>query len=196
MTRRVLTKKAALDCLETPGLGPWMLMRPGCADLLPYAVGDRLWVRENCWERPDCTQQMLRDGADTWARVHYDADGIDENERDVLREWRFRRRPPIHMPRWASRLTLLVTGVKVERLQEIGGEDALAEGVEIPRCGCEVCARSATICTADASEAAMAFAELWDSINGPGAWEANPFVAAITFKTVKANIDHLPAEAA
>lgn len=140
----------------------------------PYgAPGNRLWVRE------------------TWAEEF--VDGVGEHyvyradgERD--REWFAggRWRPSIHMPRWASRITLEVTGVRVERLHDITGEDARAEGIEVPRCACEVCARTSAICTADASEYVQGFASLWSEINGRESWDANPWVWVVEFRRVEA----------
>ena len=80
----------------------------------PYGKpGDRLWVRENGWERPERTPKMLREGADTWAPYYYDADGILPGEADDFKRWGFKRRPSIHMPRAACRLVLEVAAVRV-----------------------------------------------------------------------------------
>ena len=82
-------------------------------------------------------------------------------------------RPSIHMPRWASRITLEVTGVRVEQLQDISEADAKDEGITTP-------------CYPDEGGAsyALAYRFLWDSINGPGAWERNPFVWCVSFRRV------------
>lgn len=85
-------------------------------------------------------------------------------------------KPSIHMPRWASRLTLAVTEVRVQRLQEISEEDAIAEGV----CGDE-----------EFQPASKYFEELWNSIHGKGAWAQNPWVVAVTFVVHKINVDKL-----
>jgi len=90
-------------------------------------------------------------------------------------------RPSIYMPRWASRLTLLVTDVRVQRLQDISEADAIAEGI-IPT------ANSQTIDCAT-ERPSDGFRALWNSIHGPEAWDANPWVAAISFDVVRANID-------
>jgi len=88
---------------------------------------------------------------------------------------------PPNCPRWASRITLEVTGVKVERLQDIKGADIIAEG---SRCqGCFDTGRSACM-DGGCFAARDAFRALWNSINGPGAWEANPWVAAYTFRVI------------
>lgn len=148
--------------------------KPWCSieDLLktcPYGQpGDRLWVRESGWERPERTPRMMREGADTWEPYYYDADGwIDEDHADFKR-WGFRRRPSIHMPRWASRIDLEITAVRVERLQDISEPDAKAEGVDpqflLARTG---------------------FVSLWESINGTASWDENPWVWVIEFKRVK-----------
>lgn len=91
-------------------------------------------------------------------------------------------RPSIYMPRWASRITLEVTGVRVERLNDINQEDAIAEGVEAHDddgvtyygpLGRGVC------------DPIVAYRSLWDSINGPGSWAANPWVWVVEFKRVR-----------
>jgi hypothetical protein len=82
------------------------------------------------------------------------------------------------MPRWASRITLEIESVRVERLQEISEEDAKAEGVietyrpPIDRMGL-------------ANNYYVAFAKLWQSINGPGSWAENPWVWVVTFRRVR-----------
>lgn len=83
-------------------------------------------------------------------------------------------RPSIHMPRWASRITLRITDVRVERLQDISGDDCIAEGawpIEQKELG-----RS--------HEAVDAFRDLWNSINGAGSWDANPWVWVVEFDRV------------
>lgn len=111
----------------------------------PYgAPGDRLWIRE--------TWSISGNGP------FYRADTMQPET--VRYAWR----SPIFMPRWASRITLEVTDVRVERLQSITEEDARAEGVE----------------------SVAEYAELWDSLNRKRApWSANPYVWAVTFRSVK-----------
>lgn len=142
--------------------------------------GDRLWVRET-WST-DFANYYPND------RVWYAADdnrrldievvdgvrGIYSPESDVYVP--FRWRPSIHMPRWASRITLEITGVRVERLQDISQADAKAEGCWYGRGGGEP---DFAVSPADH------FPTLWESIYGEESWQANPWVWVIEFKRVE-----------
>jgi len=144
-------------------------------DRCPFGQpGDLLWVRENGWERPERTAHMMREGADTWQPYYYDADGYDnDSDKAQLNEWGFKRRPSIHMPRWASRITLEITSVRVERLQDISESDANKEGCNEPSRDQEW------------TQCRRWFMNLWESINGPGSWDVNPWVWVIEFKRVE-----------
>lgn len=149
----------------------------------PYAAGDRLWVRE-AWQgltfgdyRPTKTQPCELRFAATDPCADLDADTRGH-------PWR----PSIHMPRWASRLTLLVTEVRVQLLQEISEADAKAEGVWCDTNGWVDYLFPGTQCC---PTAAQSFSTLWDSLHGPGEWDVNPWVAAITFTIHPGNIDTL-----
>jgi hypothetical protein len=139
----------------------------------PYGKpGDRLFVKETfAADVPGCEFQ------DGWS---YRADHIDPRGDGPANPMRWR--PSIHMPRRASRITLEITGVRVERVQEIGEEDAIAEGVGpgyVPN------AMGSTTCVGHRPM----FARLWDQINGkrPGcSWNDNPWVWAISFRRVEA----------
>lgn len=148
----------------------------------PYGeIGNRLFVRENGWERTERTPKMMREGADTWAPYYYDADGLSEQDVAEFKAWGFKRRPSIHMPRWASRITLEITDVRVERLQEISEADAYAEGIE----GTAFCEEAEHMQPATGVlPGRHAYRALWESINGPGSWELNPWVWAISFRRV------------
>lgn len=87
---------------------------------------------------------------------------------DQRKAYGLKWRPSIHMPRWASRITLEVTGVRVERLQDISEADALAEGVTFD-----------PLMHTNPREAYM---HLWNAINGPGSWYANPWVWVVEFR--------------
>ena len=134
----------------------------------PYwrAPGDRLWVRET-WAAPhNCDHLKPREIDDGW-RIHYAA----TEERGGLL-WR----PSIHMPRWASRITLEVTGVRVERLQDISEADCQAEGIE------SYALNGAESVTGGLNLPAGYYRYLWESINGPGSWDANPLVWVVEFR--------------
>jgi len=140
--------------------------------LCPYGLpGDRLWVRET-WV------------SDQHGCVHYRA---DPGSYVVLDSWTTHWRPSIHMPRWASRITLEVTAVRVQRVQEISEEDAKAEGAmyvdggEIGHSGWRHDFKD-VFATAKAS-----FSHLWQVLNGRRGfgWEANPWVWCISFRRIK-----------
>lgn len=82
------------------------------------------------------------------------------------------------MPRWASRITLEITEVRVQRLQEISEEDARAEGVQMP---------DGTPTPPDWWSYRQEFSHLWESINGPGSWDANPWLWCISFRRTDAS---------
>lgn len=132
-------------------------------DRCPYGQpGDRLWVRETF-------QRFTDDGEILYKAGPAGFEAMNELKRDECPEARWR--PAIHMPRWASRITLEVTGVRVERLQEISGADAVAEGVRsrLP----------------DNGIAVAEYRDLWEGINGAESWSANPWVWVIEFEVVK-----------
>lgn len=180
----------------------------------PYgAPGDRLWVRER-WQTAanldgsNATQiaEKCKDAgwSTPWAPIRY-GDGATDNS-DVVRdfgggEWG-RKRQGFFMPRWASRITLEVTSVRVERLNEISEDDAKAEGLSaitkdngrtwkygIPD-------RDGLPGSDDVGwdwpdwdvDPRRAYRTLWESINGPGSWELNPFVWVIDFKRVNGEV--------
>ena len=144
----------------------------------PYGVpGDQLWVREQfagsiAYERHG---YPLREWGN---KIWYCADGEPRSG-----QWT-RPRPSIHMPRSLSRITLELTDVRVERLQDISEADALAEGVT-PKWepGCSGRLMEA-IGGFSFRPAASAYADLWEQINGAGSWDANPWVWALSFKRV------------
>lgn len=149
----------------------------------PYGIpGDRIWVRESCWLRPERSERDMREGADTWPKVVYRADG-EPNGAGWCKENNWKATSSIHMPRWASRITLEITNVRVERLQEITRKDALAEGVQYTP---NICGGAYLPCEGDgfADSAQDAFAFLWDKINAKRGypWESNPWVWVIEFK--------------
>lgn len=126
----------------------------------PYGTpGDRLWVRETF---------HTVDGASAFYRADYERNPKGDKEHGIV--WT----PSIHMPRWASRITLKVADVRVERLQDISEKDAWAEGCE--GFDDDVSGGKSGYCE---------YAELWEAINGKGSWEANPWVWVVEFREIK-----------
>ena len=158
------------------------------------APGDRLWVRET-WRTgknlddlspKKIAAKCLEAGWKTpWAPIQLVADGAItcQDDLEAFGGWG-KKRVSIHMPRWASRITLDMTGVRAERLQEISKEDAKAEGVGADEILGAIGAsgRNAKQWPEDAGVGGYRF--LWESINGPGSWDANPWVWVIDFKRV------------
>lgn len=162
---------------------------------LPIEPGDRLWVKENGWERPERTEQMMRDGADTWEPYYFDAD-LDEQDHRDLKSWGFKRRPSIHMRRVFSRITLHVTDARVQRLQDISEADAKAEGAQFHEPKNHLSHGGWSHDEWYVSETAKgSYQGLWDRINGEGSWAKNPFVAAYTFTVERCNIEQARASA-
>lgn len=210
----------------------------GCAGNFAtrFRPGDRLWVKET-W-KPGSWREDARVACDyraspelvhtPWCRP--------ENFEDLWPKWTdelvangsapdaagihhwepgkspLKWRPSIYMPRWASRLTLIVIDVRVERLQDISEPDAIAEGVvwqepteedrataaagddngvpyEVEGVWTVPGAKGLTKADVWGCTAAQSYRFLWDAINGTGAWEANPWVVAITFTVHHHNID-------
>lgn len=129
---------------------------------------------------------MLREGADTWAPYYFDADGLSEDEHAELKAWGFKRRPSIHMPRCASRITLEITGVRVERLQDISEEDAIADGIEADMLPCDPVPLWRNYATGGITISPVySYQTLWESINGRDSWVVNPWVWVISFNRLE-----------
>ena len=171
-----------------PMRGRWLVVR------CPYG-GDRLWVREtwycdHCFagdyaatrksyvgREPltdeECIAEWKGNGGDL---LYYRADGeacdqFEQLDPPGARIWK----PSIHMPRWASRITLAVEAVRVERLHDITEEDARAEGIgEVYRTPGEEPAWTER----------DGFARRWSERNGRASWDANPWVWVVEFRRV------------
>jgi hypothetical protein len=159
----------------------------------PYGrIGDLLWVRET-WALVPQSAYRCSDGIAQTNKPECNHDAAvyrADWDRSKPRRWR----PSIHMPRWASRLTLQITNVRCERLQDIGEEDALAEGVERSSWQYSIepyrnYFEPRMASGKNKSLATTSFYTLWDSIYGRGAWDENPWVLVIEFKTHKCNVD-------
>ena len=205
-TRRILKPQPHL-LGGYDGGGCWI----GKGHHLRWAVGDRLWVRET-WSPEhkwaSTKPSEIPNGDDIW----YWADGNPEDG-----DWA-KPKPSIYMPRWASRITLDVTGVRVERLQDISEADAIAEGIVYQKPTADDLDWYQSYCQERDEDpatnpmegvwiapgtrqgygmtktdrdreqwgptAAFAYRCTWDAINGPAAWDANPWVAVIEFYPV------------
>ena len=137
----------------------------------PYGqAGDQLWVREafsgpHCMDASDGCKAVPPSKWGDCSRIWYWADG-NPTEGDWTRP-----RPSIHMPRWASRILLEITAVRVERLQDISETDAEAEGIqEIVDAGVD-----------HDGTPRDAYRALWEQINGADSWSANPWVWVVEF---------------
>ena len=180
-TRRILKGSTEFKGSYNPDYLHVHKNAPGWSDICPYGKpGDQLWVRE------------------TWgARFsHADFGGVALHWNDLrgpLKKYRTHQNlalyamsangqycggwiPSIHMPRWASRITLEITGVRVERLHEISDADAMAEGME------SYALNGKPSVTGKLNLPSEYYRYLWESINGPGSWDANPWVWVIEFR--------------
>lgn len=156
-------------------------------------VGDLLWVRETfCLESTyeyhdvklapcDRPYQIEKDyeGGESFVIPHYRATEpephIVPNDLEDGDDDRTRWKPSIFMPRWASRITLEITDIRVERLQDITRGDCMAEGCPFPNLAKE-------------TNPVKWYKELWESINGKDSWQTNPWVWVIEFKVHHKNI--------
>jgi hypothetical protein len=155
----------------------WEAFNAGNSQMLcPFGQpGDRLWVRETFLQPLDSCQMPSGEHETSWGGsakdILYCADGAEPHFRNPERcypTW-LGKRPSIHMPRWASRITLEVIGVRVERVDNMSPSDAHAEGIKPLQGG-----------------ALAEFRQLWDSIyskQGLG-WKANPWVWVVEFKVI------------
>lgn len=152
----------------------------------PYSQpGDRLWVKEKWRTRREwdsISPSKLPCADDFLVQTHLDYAATIQS--GLHGKWR----PSIFMPRWASRITLEIESVRVERLQEIGDDDAIAEGIEwgkhdekIPMEGYRMYGGCGIT-----NDPRVSYRTLWESINGAGSWDANPFVWIIGFSALPA----------
>ena len=221
-TRRTLKRQPDITSfvISDSVMGPKALRH-----LAKYATGDLLWVRE-AWRIGRWNETIgafaldycdgprkdwLIDATDTDSRRflsmweiccnELEEKGVEVSD-DGLYHWDLgnsplRWRSPIHMPRWASRLTLEVTDVRVQRVQDISEADAWAEGVKTWRAGWGLKEQAgfflrdkeAIGATRGGSVSQKLFCLLWESIHGPGAWHRNDWAAAYTFKVHQMNVD-------
>lgn len=167
-TRRIMKNQPAGDYPETPALirnvgtgFQWhgLYGESSIFNCPLGSIGDRIWARETFCAVPDHEEPA------GCSALLYAADG-----NGPYGKWT----PSIHMPRWASRLTLEITGVRVERLRDLSEDDAKSEGITPPSGG-----------VLPGWEYRINFRDLWMDIYGTDNWEANPWVWVIKFKRVE-----------
>lgn len=195
--RKFMTRRLAWTTRKTK-----VTEADGQSNVIPMATasswqrvqpGDRLWVREGLeigksrigWQyRADAVPiRMMNDDPRVTQMIAW----AHHRERDHC--------TAIHMPRWASRLTLIVRATKIERLQEIKEAECIAEGCKVIRLAGNPVDDEPMVRLEPSHVYGTPrtwFRELWDSLHGKGAWDGNPEVVALTFIVHKHNIDALP----
>jgi hypothetical protein len=198
-TRRIV-KRTDTGRVKEPGAHRnWHVDDPEAVMACPYGVpGDRLWVRETCalWASMPDGRLTIPDGAIPYKATDPEWDAI-LRDMEVIRNASCGRAvehgnwslvSPIHMPRWASRITLELTDVRVQRLQEISEADARAEAsgsLVDPKVGALWSFQHGDA-RAIGKSARNCFPSAWDWINGKRApWDSNPWVWALTFRQVQ-----------
>jgi hypothetical protein len=195
-TRRVVKQQIVQD---DRFVGGFKLIGPGGVETAidgplasfqsPYgSPGDRLWVRETfCPIYPqDPTYNSGRPIEYDYAATYQHGNRLGDSL-GVKKRWK----PSIHMPRRASRITLEITGVRVERLQDISEADAIAEGVESFTYRGLTTYHNYALSDEWAEVSPMlespieSYQTLWESINGPDSWAENPWVWVVEFKRVE-----------
>lgn len=195
------------DSEPTCGNGVWEVTEHSHPIACPYGQpGDRLWVREAFRfldsfdsDSPSRVGERCIDAgySKPWAPLQFEANGAQ-------RDWMTvgtptyppqpptagKLRPGIHMPRWASRIDLEVTGVRVERLQDISEADAIAEGIDMESDHASLCLNIAATASYPndlprGSAAVAVYKALWEQINGASSWEANPWVWCVEFRRIR-----------
>lgn len=194
MVRALLagTKTQTRRALSVQSAGP-----PGEAVLAALrrrfgVPGDRLWVRESYvafgrWR----TRFNTRKAREEWfftdltlaSGLAYRFGGADPDAaRDAGAAPTWHPRPALFMPRVASRILLEVTGVRVERLGDIGPDDAIAEGILRAGDGFALADPQADAPARTTTDPVLAYRAVWEGINGAGSWDGNPWVAVVTFR--------------
>lgn len=179
---------------------------------LRFWAGDRLYVRED-WRTTNVLddippRELKSTESDDvpWTPIRFEADGATRDFHPLCDPAFGKHRQAMHMPKWASRITLIVEDVKVERLQDISEADAIAEGIEPVY---DERSPGKTFwkdyeCYPDKTPHAHAvvpfvlpsrsYCSLWEEINGHGSWIDNPWVVAYTFRRIMENIDQVGGE--
>jgi hypothetical protein len=189
-TRRVVKLTDAGHVKEPNSHRRWHPDDPSAIAACPYGQpGDRLWVRETFTDLLGSGIEHRPIPSGPLQRYVFAADIEPGSYGDEARkEFGVKWKPSMFMPRWASRITLEITAVRVERLQDIGEADAIAEGVyDGKACKCAEpldFVRSCGSCGGRMIDAIGLYQSLWESINGRDSWAVNPWVWVIEFKKV------------
>jgi len=184
---RVPVKSSTSNILDLQYKNPHKKYRVGC----PFGnVGDRIWVRET-FQFPLCLDEVNTTGVGEmamaagyrkpWAPTFYNSTGTfsdrwEDFETPPVVSYVGKLRPSCQMPRWASRITLEITSVRVERLKDLSDEDAASEGV--PKL------EHLPYNPQDPKKARTWFRGVWSGIYGEESWSSNPWVWVIEFKVV------------
>lgn len=177
-TRRIIKGKGTWAVVDNPDSErTWPGAEDECGDWqdfqCPYGeIGDRLWIRE-AWAHIVVGNQI-----DYLYRADHHK-GLEKRDGD--QKWK----PSIHMPRVACRLMLEITGVRVERLNEISEQDAKSEGIEPVRNIWKLYGERQPGTAEATGQPRKSFMSLWESINGPASWAANPWVWVVKFKRIE-----------
>lgn len=185
MTRRIVKPQPTIiiDARKSPNvafaLSAEFEINGSRTIICPYGqIGDRLWVRETF----AAVMPPMGPGDDLpdWCNYRYKADPILWDEPV---DWKWK--PSIHMPRLASRITLEITDIKVERLQDITEKDAIKEGIKIIHMAektVPVYANYLLEGKLGTTNPIHSFDTLWRKINGNESWNTNPWVWVVSFK--------------
>ena len=174
-TRRAVKLKPwhQIEQRDDGTLWPWMYDDDRASDHwvpCPHGQpGDRLWVRETFAKIDGQTQPWI----ETDYRATYTHGDRLSDSLGIKKRWT----PAIHMQRAASRITLEITGVRVERLQDISETDTVAEGIP-----------AGEVSPDDAGR--FAYRLLWESLHGSGSWDANPWLWVVEFKRITQKDPH------
>jgi len=187
-------------CYDAGGSGKWMPNGPapsgtgmaaGHWRLCPYGQpGDRLWVRETfALSVIDPDGGSPQDDPENYDVIYRatDAPGggwTDGEGNSIAAPWK----PSIHMPRWTSRILLEIVSVRVERLNDCTEQDAIAEGISKTASGFWSVYGQADVDGTFSPRAS--YRALWESINGAGSWDTNPWVWVVEFRRVITDKGH------
>jgi hypothetical protein len=202
--RKTMTRRLAKQMVKTYPNGrktPPVVLVERDSPWTKVKVGDRLWVRESLFKHD--TEGWRYRADKTAVTLQQDHPGVS-----AMIAWAHHKEgwsaPSLHMPRWASRITLVVTAVKIERLHDLSKEDAVAEGLWSRPADFDQSmllwhweTEGGQVARAAGWENPRgAYFNLWERLHGRESYDANPYLIAIAYSVIKANIDAPEARAA